>query len=158
MSGSPDEATSDGHAVPDPSPASIVVQRRIEWSDTDASGNYHNSAAFRLVENAETALLDRLGFLHEIYGRLPRVHISADFLRPLAFRDLVEVAVSVSALGRTSITYAFEISFRGETAVRGKSTAVLLTRAGGEPQPWPDDLRRALLTSGPQPPELLVEG
>ena len=59
------------------SPASIVVQRRIEWSDTDASGNYHNSAVFRLIENAETALLDRLGFLHEVYGRLPRVHISA---------------------------------------------------------------------------------
>ncbi len=80
------------------SPASIVVQRRIEWSDTDASGNYHNSAAFRLIENAETALLDRLGFLHEVYGRLPRVHISADFVRPLAFKDLVDVAVAVAAV------------------------------------------------------------
>src|SRR5438093_13250168 len=116
------------------SPASILVQRRIEWSDTDASGNYHNSAAFRLIENAETALLDRLGFLHEIYGRLPRVHISADFLRPLSFRDLVDVAVSVSAVGRTSLTYAFEISCRGETAVRGKSVAVLLSHAGGTPE------------------------
>jgi YbgC/YbaW family acyl-CoA thioester hydrolase len=158
VSGKPDEATPEGPAEGGPSPASIVVQRRIEWSDTDASGNYHNSAAFRLIENAETALLDRLGFLREIYGRLPRVHISADFLRPLAFRDLVDVAVSVSALGRTSITYGFEISFRGQTAVRGKSTAVLLSRAGGEPQTWPDALRRALLNSGPQPPELLVEG
>ena len=73
-----------GPAMGAASPASIVVQRRIEWSDTDASGNYHNSAAFRLIENAETALLDRLGFLHEIYGRLPRVRISADFVRPLA--------------------------------------------------------------------------
>jgi YbgC/YbaW family acyl-CoA thioester hydrolase len=140
------------------SSASIVVQRRIEWSDTDASGNYHNRAAFRLIENAETALLDRLGFLHQIYWRLPRVHISADFVRPLAFRDLVDVAVSVSAVGRTSITYGFEISCRGQTAVRGKNVAVLLTHAGGTPQALPDDLRQALLTAGPQRPELMAQG
>jgi YbgC/YbaW family acyl-CoA thioester hydrolase len=148
----------DHHPRGAPSPASIVVQRRIEWSDTDASGNYHNSTAFRLIENAETALLDRLGFLHEIYGRLPRVHISADFVRPLAFRDLVDVAVSVSAVGRTSITYGFEISRRGEPAVRGTSVAVLLTHAGGTPEAWPDDLREALMTAGPQRPELIAEG
>jgi YbgC/YbaW family acyl-CoA thioester hydrolase len=148
----------DGPAMGAPSPASIVVQRRIEWSDTDASGNYHNSAAFRLIENAETALLDRLGFLHRIYGRLPRAHISADFVRPLAFKDLVDVTVSVSTVGRTSVTYGFEISCRGETAVRGKTVAVLMTRLGGDPEPWPDDLRRLLLTAGPQRPELMIEG
>jgi len=140
------------------SPASIVVQRRIEWSDTDASGNYHNSAAFRLIENAETALLDRLGFLHEVYGRLPRVHISADFVRPLAFKDLVDVAVAVAAVGQSSVTYGFEISCRGETAIRGQTVAVLLKAAGGGPVPWPDEYRRLLLSSGPQRPELLVQG
>lgn len=148
----------DGPLQDAASPASIMVQRRIEWSDTDASGNYHNSAAFRLIENAETALLDRLGFLHRIYGRLPRAHISADFVRPLAFKDLVDVTIWVSSVGRTSITYGFDISCRGETAVRGKTVAVLLTRVGGEPEPWPDDLRVSLLTAGPQRPELMVEG
>src|SRR6185503_18304094 len=91
------------------SPASIVVQRRIEWSDTDASGMYHNTAAFRFIEVAETALLDRLGFVHDVYGRHPRVHIEADFLRPLRFRDLVDIDLRVEALGRTSVTYAFEM-------------------------------------------------
>src|SRR5439155_4381912 len=57
------------------SPASIIVQRRIEWPDTDASGMYHNTAAFRFTEVAETALLERLGFVHEIYGRHPRAHL-----------------------------------------------------------------------------------
>src|SRR5207247_4665598 len=46
--------------------ASIVVQRRIEWSDTDASGAWHNSAAFRFLEVAETALLDSLGILDDV--------------------------------------------------------------------------------------------
>ena len=43
--------------------ASIVMERRIEWPDTDASGFYHNSAVVRLLETAETLLLDRLGFV-----------------------------------------------------------------------------------------------
>jgi 2-aminobenzoate-CoA ligase len=140
------------------SPASIVVQRRIEWSDTDASGNYHNSAVFRLVEIAETALLDRLGILQEAYGRLPRAHISADFLLPLRFKDLIDVAVTVSAVGRSSVTYRFEISARGEVAASGKFVAVLLTAAGGKPVPWSDENRDLLLTAGSQRPELLVEG
>src|SRR6266540_1338423 len=116
-------------------PASIVVQRRIEWPDTDASGMYHNTAAFRFIEVAETALLDRLGFVHEVYGRHPRVHIEADFLAPLRFRDMVDIHLRVAAVGRTSVTYTFEMRSGGALAVRGKVVAVLMTAIDGEPQP-----------------------
>jgi YbgC/YbaW family acyl-CoA thioester hydrolase len=135
-----------------------VVQRRIEWSDTDASGQYHNTAAFRFIEVAETALLERLGFVHDIYGRHPRVHLESDFLRPLRFRDLVDIRLWVSAVGRSSVTYEFEMSCRGEVAVVGKAVAVLLDRAGGTPVPWADDHRRLLLEAGDQEPERLVPG
>src|SRR5438094_3375455 len=100
-----------------PRPASIVVQRRIEWPDTDASGNYHNTAAFRFIEVAETALLERLGFLDDVYGRLPRAHVEADFVAPLVFRDVVDISLRVAMVGRTSLTYAFEMSTRGVVAV-----------------------------------------
>src|SRR5436309_11132513 len=86
-------------------PARIMVQRRIEWWDTDASGVYHNTAAFRLLETAETLLLSRLGILHDVYHRLPRARIEADFRAPLRFHDLVDVALEVQAIGRSSITY-----------------------------------------------------
>src|SRR6266542_5067272 len=89
------------------SPASIVVQRRIEWPDTDASGLYHNTAAFRFIEVAETALFERLGFLDDVYGRLPRAHIEADFLLPLRFRDVVDIDLTVKAVGQSSATYRF---------------------------------------------------
>ena len=149
-----DEGTAQGGAG---SPASIVVQRRIEWPDTDASGMYHNTAAFRFIEVAETALLDRLGFVHDIYGRHPRVHIEADFLRPLRFRDLVDIELAVEKVGRSSVTYRFEMRLDGEAAVRGRAVAVLLSKAGGEPVPWPNEYRQRLLTAGPQPGERLAE-
>lgn len=147
-----------GRASGDAAPASILVQRRIEWPDTDASGNYHNTAAFRFIEVAETALLERLGILDDIYGRHPRAHIEADFVRPLRFRDLVDIELRVVAVGTTSVTYEFEMRTRGELAVKGKVVAVLLTEPGGTPVPWPEEYRRLLLTAGPQPPELLVVG
>jgi acyl-CoA thioesterase FadM len=140
------------------SAASILVQRRIEWSDTDASGAYHNSAAFSFIEVAETALLDRLGMLGEVYGRLPRVRIEAEFLRPLWHRALCDIELTVAAVGTTSITYDVTIASKGETCVRSRSVAVLLDRIGGAPVTWSDEQRRILETAGPQAPELLVEG
>ena len=134
------------------------IQRRLEWSDTDASGAYHNTAAFRLMEAAETALVERLGFLQDVYGRHPRARIEADFLRPLFFRDLVDVTIRVQSVGRTSVTYAVEIARSGEACVRGRMVAVLMDRIGGTPAPWPDEQRRRLEQAGPQAPELLVTG
>lgn len=141
----------------EPAPASIVVQRRIEWPDTDASGRWHNTAGFRFVEVAETALLERLGILHDVYGRLPRARIAADFPRGLSFRDLVDCTLTVRAVGDSSVTYHFELHNEGELCMRAEVVAVLLDD-GGRPQRWPDAYRTMLLESGPQPPERLAVG
>jgi 2-aminobenzoate-CoA ligase len=138
-------------AAADRGPAVITIRRRIEWSDTDASGWYHNTAAFRFMEAAETSLLARLGFIDDVYGRHPRVHISADFLATLRFHDLVDVECRVSAVGASSVTYDLEMRRGDEIAVRGRMVAVLLDRPGGAPVPWPDPYRRLLLGGGPQP-------
>jgi acyl-CoA thioesterase FadM len=144
--------------IHDRAPASIVVQRRIEWPDTDASGVYHNTAAFRFIEVAETALLERLGLLDEVYARLPRVRIEANFLLALRFREIVDIELAVAGVGESSVTYEFQMRRRGEVAVRGRAVAALLSESGGRPVPWPDEYRTALLTSGPQAPERLVTG
>jgi acyl-CoA thioesterase FadM len=138
-------------------PASIVIERRVEWSDTDASGHYHNTAAFRLFETAETLLLARLGMRDDIYGRHPRARLEADFLCALRFHDPVETEVRVESVGRTSVTYEWEIRRGAEVCVRGRAVAVLLDRPGGSPVPWPEEYRRRLLSSGPQPTERLVD-
>jgi acyl-CoA thioester hydrolase len=136
-------------------PASIRLQRRIEWWDTDASGYYHNTAISRLLETAETLLLARLGILHEVYHRLPRVRLEIDFLRPLAFHDLVDAEFRVGAVGNSSVTYGMDVKRAGELCARAKAVAVLLDRAGGKPVPWADEHRNSLLSGGPQHPELL---
>ena len=63
----------------------------------------------------------------------------------------------VAGVGSSSVTYRFEMARAGETCVRGEAVAVLLGD-DRKPADWPEEYRRLLLSSGPQAPELLVEG
>lgn len=124
-------------------PPAVTIRRRIQWFDTDSSTKYHNTAPLRLMEEAEAALLDRLGIVREVYGHLPRAHVTVDYHRPLRFWDEVEVALDVTDVGRTSITYAFRISKDGELCSEGRVVAVLIDDQAN-PVPWPDQHRRLL--------------
>jgi acyl-CoA thioester hydrolase len=128
-----------------PSPR-VTIRRRIQWFDTDTSTKYHNTAPLRLIEEAEAALLDGLGIVREVYGWLPRAHVTIDYRRPLRFWDDVWVDLEVVEVGRTSITYAFGIRNERDLCADGRVVAVLIDEEG-KPRSWPDEWRR-LLTGG----------
>jgi acyl-CoA thioesterase FadM len=112
--------------------------------DTDAGGRIHFTAAFRWAEAAETALRRELGILRG-WGDTPRRHVEADFLRVLRFEDEVEVRIRAATLGRTSITWAWEVSRDGELCVTGSHVVVNVDRTG-EPAELPAAVRSALST------------
>ncbi len=128
----------------------MVIRRRVQWFDTDASTKYHNTAPLRFMEEAEAVLLDRLGIVKQVYGRLPRAHVTIDYRRPLRFWDPVEVSLRVEELGSSSISYAFRIASQDAVFAEGRVVAVLITD-DGRPRRWPDEYRRLLEESGPQP-------
>jgi len=135
-------------------PASVEVRRRVEWSDTDAAGHHHNTAVLRWLEEAETVLHEQLGVVEQTFGRTPRVRIEIDFTERLYFRDIVVIRLAVAAVGRTSLTYSFEVA-RDETVVARGRLVIVNAAAGQGAEPWPAELRRALAESGPQPGEYL---
>lgn len=114
----------------------------MAWVDTDAGGRIHFTAAFRWAEAAETALRRELGILRG-WGDTPRRHVEADFHRVLRFEDEVEVRIRPEKLGRTSITWAWEISRDGEFCVSGRHVVVNVD-AAGRPAELPDPVRVAL--------------
>jgi YbgC/YbaW family acyl-CoA thioester hydrolase len=126
--------------------ASIAIRRRIQWFDTDSSTKYHNTAPLRLMEEAEAALLDRLGIVREVYGWLPRRHVTIDYQRPLRFWDEVEVHLAVEEVGLTSVTYGFRIRKDAEDHASGSVVAVYIDEQG-RPRRWPDAFRSLLLGS-----------
>src|SRR5437764_15100759 len=98
------------HPDPLPDPARVTLRRRIEWIDTDAAGIYHWTTAFRFAESAEAALHTALGIADVTFGATPRVHVSADFERALAFNEVVEGDLAVRAVGRTSVEYGLAVT------------------------------------------------
>ena len=134
--------------------ATVTVQRRVEWPDTDAAGHYHHSTVIRWVEAAEAVLYDRLG-LRELFGRIPRVRYEVDYTARLWFGDRVDITIGVAALGRTSIRYAFEVRRGAEVAAVGTMVAVSSDPAEVGPAAWTDDVRERFTTSGAQAAETL---
>ncbi len=135
--------------------ASVVVERRVEWSDTDASGHHHNTFIARLLEAAEAVLLRRLGLEHLTIAT-PRVRYEVDFRSRLFFGDAVEAHIRVEAVGRTSLTYRLVVR-RAAAVVAEARCVVAHARPDQErAEPWPDDVRALLVGAGAQAPERLA--
>ncbi|WP_344445058.1 acyl-CoA thioesterase [Kitasatospora nipponensis] len=131
---------------------SVAVERRVEWSDTDAAGHYHFSSVQRWAEAAEAVLLRRLG-LSALFGSIPRVHFEADYHERLWFGDLVRIELRVAKVGTSSLHYAFDVAGPHGPAASGRMSVVHAATDAKGSAPWPEQVRRALVESGPQPPE-----
>jgi acyl-CoA thioester hydrolase len=115
---------------------------RVAWVDTDAGGRIHFTAAFRWAEAAETAPRRRLGLL-EGWADYPRRRVEAEYRAVLQFEEELAVRIRAERVGRTSITWAWEIRRRNEVCVEGRHTVVHVDPAG-RPAPLPDVVRERL--------------
>jgi len=86
------------------------LQRRVEFSETDAAGIVHFSNFFRYMESVEHAFFRSLG--HSVMLRdhqpplgFPRVHAECDYRSPLRFEDVVEVQLLVQEKKPKALTY-----------------------------------------------------
>jgi acyl-CoA thioester hydrolase len=131
--------------------ASATVTLHVAWADTDAAGHHHHASVTRWVEAAEAALYRAIGH-PQLMTLVPRVAYQAEYVDRLYYQDAVEATVRVSTVGRTSLTYEFEVRRvdDGVVAARGTYTVVHIGELTGRGTPWPDDLRAAL-SSGASP-------
>ncbi|NUU21891.1 MAG: acyl-CoA thioesterase [Streptomycetaceae bacterium] len=140
-------------AAEPPAPASVVIERRVEWSDTDAAGHQHFSTALRWAEAAEAVLLRRLGLQH-LFGSTPRVRFEADYQRRLWFGETVRVELRVAKVGTSSLHYAFEVRGAEGVAATGRMVIAYSGARDAGTTPWPDDMRAAFAQAGPQAGEV----
>lgn len=114
---------------------------RVEFVDTDAGGRIHHTAALRWAERAEHELLRTVGW--EELTSFPRRRLAVEFFAPLRFGDEVEVVIGATAVGRTSVTYGWDVLRDGEVCVSGETTCVYVGD-DGRARPVPAGLRSAL--------------
>jgi acyl-CoA thioester hydrolase len=109
--------------------APFVARRRVEFCETDMAGIVHFSNFFRYMEFAEQAFLRSRGMTvawHEGGQRVgfPRRAVSCEYLKPVRFEDVLEIAVTVIEMGNKSVTYSFSFTCGGEPVAEGRITAV----------------------------------
>lgn len=125
------------------------IDNVVEWVDTDASGHQHNSAIMRWVEAAEAQLMRALD-LPDYFPSAPRVHQEISYRSKLWFGQSITAAVKVQKLGRTSLTYAFEVrghahpKSTGGVAAFGTVTVAHVPPGFDKSLPWPGDLVDAI--------------
>ncbi|GAB6896983.1 acyl-CoA thioesterase [Kineosporia succinea] len=117
----------------------VRVTARIAWVDTDASGHHHNSVILRLVEGAEAELIRELG-LDGYWPAAPRVRQEVDYESPLWFDQEVTTSLWVERLGRSSLSYRFEVWGEGPARLRAAAGRVIVAHVPGRgagARPWP---------------------
>ena len=103
--------------------------RRVEFADTDMAGIVHFANFFRYMESAEVEFLRSRGLSVSMpwdgeHIGFPRVAASCDYLRPVTFEQVMDVAVSIVKIGRKSVTYGFEFTRGAEVIARGEVSSV----------------------------------
>jgi acyl-CoA thioester hydrolase len=136
--------TADGIGTQVP-PPSATMSALVEWSDTDAAGHHHNSSIMRWVEACEVRLYRQLGLLAH-FPSMPRVQQVVNYTAKLWFGQQVTTTIRLHAVGRTSITFEFEVygeEFGGigrTRAAHGTFTSVHVAPSANNATPWPDNI------------------
>lgn len=146
----PDPAPSPEPGIGERGMPTAQLRRRIEWSDTDASGHHHNSVVWRLVEGAEAALMRERGIVDEYFWSAPRVRQEVDYENKLYFGQEVTAIVEVERVGGSSLTVRFEVwgeAFGDQPrrrAASGRFVSAHVAQGTERATPWPDHIREAL--------------
>jgi acyl-CoA thioesterase FadM len=77
---------------------------------------------------------------------LPAVHVDCDFKAPLRYGDVAQIDVTVTQIGTTSCTFAYDVrrANDGATVARVAHTCVVSDLNGIKKIPIPDDVRAVL--------------
>jgi len=116
----------------------------LRYRDLDTMGHVNNAVYVTYMEEA------RFSYLTEGLGVPPMelnmvvANLTVDFRRPVQFADEVEVAVSVTDVGDSSFTMAYEVRDDEGVAVEGETVQVALEPDGSGTRRVPQDWRDAI--------------
>jgi 4-hydroxybenzoyl-CoA thioesterase len=124
----------------------------LRFSHCDPAGIAYYPRYFELVDaaiedwTAAVLPVSRVA-MHRDHGLgLPTVDLQASFAAVSRFGDLLDIALDVVRVGRSSIVLDADISCVGEPRFRVRYTQVLMDLATARAAPWPDAWRAALET------------
>ncbi|MFC3476801.1 acyl-CoA thioesterase [Halobacterium litoreum] len=115
----------------------------VRYQDHDTMGHVNNAVYVTYMEEARFAYLtEGVGIPADELGMVV-ANLTVDFRRPVEYARDVEVGVSVTDVGDSSFTMAYEVRDDEGVAVEGESVQVALDPETKETRPVPESWRTA---------------
>jgi acyl-CoA thioester hydrolase len=145
------ESAQRGSSAAPPAPRVHDLSVRVTYADTDRMGVVYYANYLRFFEQGRTELLRSLGARYrdlESHRKLylPVAEASCRYESPARYDDLLLVRTWVSALGKASLSFAYEVRDSENTDRRfvlGRTRHALVNELW-KPARLPEDLRTAL--------------
>lgn len=125
----------------------FVRPQKVKFKHCDPAGIVFYPRYFEMINDLVEAFFDDaldhpFEDLHR-NGGVPTAEISVQFTAPSRHGDRLDLALTCTRLGRTSLGIETEATCAGARRFIATSTLVLID-AEGRPTPWPDPLRAKL--------------
>ncbi len=128
--------------------------RSVHFHETDAAGIIHFSNFFCYAAEAEQACFQELEIPSFNQGEIwVRVHASCDYHHPVTFQDQLVIRLEEWELGKSSISYEFQVILDNEEGnqideqvliATGKIIIVRYDKENDKSIPLSDDIRQKL--------------
>jgi acyl-CoA thioester hydrolase len=126
-----------------------VSNLRVRFAETDKFGYAYHGAYFAWFEVGRTNLLRERGMtyvdLMALGIHLPVVSTSAEFLRPVAYDDKVQIRTTLARVTGVRLVFEYELRLESEprplTRARTEHAGV---DASGRPRRFPEEFLRLL--------------
>ena len=125
----------------------FVMPQKVKFKHCDPAGIVFYPRYFEMINDCVEAFFDEaVGVpfedLHRS-GGVPTAEISVQFTEPSRHGDRLELALTCTRLGRSSLGIEVEATCAGNRRFLSRSTLVLIG-ADGKSTPWPEAIRRQL--------------
>lgn len=136
-----------------------VTEVRVRYAETDQMGRAHHMAYVAWFELARTEMMRQNGLSYADMERrgvlLPVVRLEVDYLKGVAYEDLVDVHTSVTDVRSRRVQFNYRVVARDSDLLVAEASSVLVCMGrDGRPRRLPDDVRRALVSLMPCSEEL----
>ncbi len=127
----------------------FTLSKPLRFGDCDLSGIAYHPAYFSMLVDVNEAMFASFGvswreLMFERHMGLPTVTLHVEFQRPSTYGDVLDFAVHVRTIGRTSLDLETVVSVRGDTIWTVKQCIVATSLETHKSHPWPDDVRAGL--------------
>ena len=120
--------------------AAFVTDIEVRFGDLDPMGHVNHAAYAGYLEQSRARYYDAvIGTAMEAVDVVV-AHLEIDYVRPIGFRDSIEVHLDVSEIGESSIPMDYEVFVDGDIAATARTVQVILDPETGEGRPVPDDI------------------